>query len=73
MGDMADYYLSSQSPDSCEDMSTDWYEYGGTLSCKYCGTSDLRWVEDERTGKYRLASQKGIVHRCKEYVSSHRR
>ena len=68
MGDMADFYLSSQSPDYSDDLSTDWYEYGGVLSCRYCKKDDLCWGIDESTGKYRLFSiQTGLKHNCSKY------
>lgn len=59
MGDMADM-VNDGDPDGV------LYDYGGDLSCKHCGESELHWVEGgtKRNPTWRLADEDGHVHSC---------
>jgi hypothetical protein len=39
------------------------YDYGGTLSCRYCGQSGLHW-EQTIHGKWWLADSNFEFHQC---------
>lgn len=66
MGDMADYYLSSQDP--WLDDTEAPYERPvpkTNITCRYCGARHLMWGQSG-TG-FRLFNRDRSLHTCKQY------
>jgi len=57
MSDMADF------TNDCLDDDTSLYGLGGSICCRCCGESNLRWGQLD-TGKWVLVSQQGVFHKC---------
>ena len=60
MGEQADYVNDSFLDDTPE-------ETEGPLqtTCKYCGHSEVYWVQDWETFKWFLAAGDGYAHKCR--------
>ena len=58
MGDMADYVNDPQHDGG------KLYDYGGTKTCRCCGTADLHWAQPWDSRKWVLANNKGVMHDC---------
>ena len=56
-GDIADYII---------DTFDEFYEYGGTLSCRYCGECGLHWDQLDN-GAWRLHDGRCVLHNCRKY------
>lgn len=60
MGDMADWIIDNGIDELI-------YDNGGFVSCKYCNEDYLHWENID--GKWRLANEKCVIHKCKPYES----